>query len=176
MIETSSKNPYRPGVGVRPLYLAGRDAPLRRFDAMLRAAPEQQANMRVTGLRGVGKTVLLETFAERAQEHGWEPAFMELQPGHNTDVLLSAAIGSLLERTQQRLSRMARLRSAAGRALRSSSLRVELGGGLAVGLVRLRARGGPGAGALRHNRARPRQRTRRRRAAPGRGAADPRRA
>jgi hypothetical protein len=124
MIETSSKNPYRPGVGVRPLYLAGRDAPLRRFDAMLRAAPEQQANMRVTGLRGVGKTVLLETFAERAQEHGWEPAFMELQPGHNTDVLLSAAIGSLLERTQQRLSRMARLRSAAGRALRSSSLRV----------------------------------------------------
>jgi hypothetical protein len=124
MIETSSKNPYRPGVGVRPLYLAGRDAPLRRFDAMLRAAPEQQANMRVTGLRGVGKTVLLETFAERAQEHNWEPAFMELQPAHNTDTLLSTAIGSLLERTQQRLSRMARLRSAAGKALRSSSLSV----------------------------------------------------
>jgi hypothetical protein len=34
---------------------------------MLRAAPEQQTNMRVTGLRGVGKTVLLETFAEHAQ-------------------------------------------------------------------------------------------------------------
>jgi len=124
MIKTSGKNPYRPGVGVRPLYLAGRDAPLRRFDAMLRAAPEQQANMRVTGLRGVGKTVLLETFAERAQEHDWEPAFMELQPAHNTDTLLAAAIGSLLERTRQRLSRMARLRSAAGRALRSTSLQV----------------------------------------------------
>src|ERR1700730_11700117 len=77
MTETSDKNPYRPGVGVRPLYLAGRDAPLRRFAAMLRAAPEQPANMRVTGLRGVGKTVLLETYAERAQEHDWEPAFME---------------------------------------------------------------------------------------------------
>jgi len=124
MTNTSGKNPYRPGVGVRPLYLAGRDAPLRRFDAMLRAAPEQQANMRVTGLRGVGKTVLLKTFAERAQEHDWEPAFMELAPAHNTDTLLSAAIGTLLGRTRERLSRMARLRSAAGRALRSSSLSV----------------------------------------------------
>jgi hypothetical protein len=124
MTKTSGKNPYRPGVGVRPLYLAGREAPLRRFDAMLRAAPEQQANMRVTGLRGVGKTVLLETFAESAREHDWEPAFMELQPGHNTNVATAAAIGSLLERTRQRLSRLARLRSAAGRALRSTSLEV----------------------------------------------------
>src|SRR5947208_3490966 len=72
MTQVSSKNPYRPGVGVRPLYLAGRDAPLRRFGAMLRAAPEQPASMRVTGLRGVGKTVLLEEFADRGQELGWE--------------------------------------------------------------------------------------------------------
>jgi hypothetical protein len=124
MTQVSGKNPYRPGVGVRPLYLAGRDAPLRRFDAMLRSAPEQQANMRVTGLRGVGKTVLLETFAEQAQGVDWEPAFMELQPAHNTDTAIVTAIGSLLERTRERLSRMARLRSAAGKALRSGSLSV----------------------------------------------------
>jgi hypothetical protein len=54
MTKASGKNPYRPGVGVRPLYLAGREGPLQRFDAMLRAAPEQQANMRVSGLRGLG--------------------------------------------------------------------------------------------------------------------------
>jgi hypothetical protein len=124
MTDTSSKNPYRPGVDVRPLYLAGREAPLRRFDAMLRAAPEQQANMRVTGLRGVGKTVLLETFAEHARERDWEPAFMELQPAHNTDSALATAIGSLLELAHKRLSRMARVRSAAGKALRSTSLSV----------------------------------------------------
>ncbi len=124
MTEVSGKNPYRPGVGVRPLYLAGRVAPLRRFDAMLRAAPEQQANMRLTGLRGVGKTVLLETFSEHARELDWEPAFMEMQPAHNTDDAMRAAIGSLLERTRQRLSRLARLRSAAGKALRSTGLSV----------------------------------------------------
>ncbi len=124
MTDASGKNPYRPGVGVRPLYLAGRDAPVRRFDAMLRAAPEQQANMRVTGLRGVGKTVLLETFAERAQEVDWEPAFMELQPAHNTDAAIASAVASLLARTEQRLSRLARLRSAAGKALRATSLSV----------------------------------------------------
>jgi AAA ATPase domain len=124
MTDASGKNPYRPGVGVRPLYLAGREAPLRRFDAMLRAAPEQQANMRVTGLRGVGKTVLLETFAEHARERDWEPAFMELQPAHNTDSALATAIGSLLGLTHKRLSRLARVRSAAGKALRSTSLSV----------------------------------------------------
>jgi hypothetical protein len=124
MTEDSGKNPYRPGVGVRPLYLAGREAPLRRFDAMLRAAPEQQANMRVTGLRGVGKTVLLEVFADHAQSVEWEPAFMELQPAHYTDAAIRTALGSLLERTRRRLSRLARLRSVAGKALRASSLSV----------------------------------------------------
>ena len=122
MTQVSGKNPYRPGVGVRPLYLAGREAPLRRFAAMLRAAPEQQASMRVTGLRGVGKSVLLEEFADHAQELDWEPALLELQPSHNTDEALTAVLGALLERTRQRLSRRERLRSAAGRALRAASL------------------------------------------------------
>jgi hypothetical protein len=104
------------------MYLAGRDAPLRRFDAMLRASPEQQANMRVTGLRGVGKTVLLEVFAEHAQAQEWEPALIELQPGHNTDAAIAATLRSLMERVRQRLSRLARLRSIAGKALTSTTL------------------------------------------------------
>jgi DNA-binding transcriptional ArsR family regulator len=91
---------------------------------MLRAAPEQQASMRVTGLRGVGKTVLLGAFAEQAGEANWEPAELELQPSHNTDEALQAAIGGLLERSRARLSRLERLRAAAGRTLKSGSLSV----------------------------------------------------
>jgi nucleoside-triphosphatase THEP1 len=118
------ENPYRPGVGIRPLYLAGRDPSLRRFAAMLRAAPEQPASMRITGLRGVGKTVLLGAFAERAEEANWEAAELELQPSHNTDESLGDAIARLLERTRTRLSRLERLRVAAGRTLRKGSLSV----------------------------------------------------
>jgi hypothetical protein len=124
MSQDSEKNPYRPGVGVRPLYLAGREGSLRRFGAMLRAAPEQPASMRITGLRGVGKTVLLEEFADHASEAGWEPAFLELQPSHNTDEALRQTLALLLERTRERLSRRERLRKATGRALRAASLSV----------------------------------------------------
>jgi hypothetical protein len=72
----------------------------------------------------VGKTVLLEEFSDHARSADWEPAFMELQPAHNTDAAIRAALGSLLERARRRLSRMARLRSVAGKALRASSLSV----------------------------------------------------
>ncbi len=111
-------------MGVRPLYLAGRDPSLHRFAAMLRAAPELQANMRITGLRGVGKTVLLGAFSELAVEANWEPAEFEFQPGHNTDEALQGALGGLLQRTRERVSRFERLRATAGQAIRSRSLSV----------------------------------------------------
>lgn len=122
MTPSFRKNPYRPGVGVRPLYLAGRDRSLARFSAMLRAAPEIQASMRVTGLRGVGKTVLLGAFSDASEELNWQPAEFELQPSHNTDGALGEALTGLLATTRARLSNMARFRAAAGKALRAGRL------------------------------------------------------
>src|SRR2546423_15476016 len=89
------KNPFRPGVGTRPVYLAGRDAPIRRFRSVLRAAPEQPANMRLTGLRGVGKSVLLSEFERVAAMDGWAAASLELQPGHNASDPLVGVLTSL---------------------------------------------------------------------------------
>lgn len=120
MTQTLGKNPYRPGVGTRPLHLAGRDMPLRRFRAMLRAAPEQPANMRLTGLRGVGKTVLLHEFEQVAKAQDWASAFLEVQPGHNTDQTLVQALAGTLASARERLSRMERLRKAVGNAARQA--------------------------------------------------------
>jgi DNA-binding transcriptional ArsR family regulator len=114
------KNPFRPGVGTRPLHLAGRDKPMRRFQAMLRAAPEQPANMRLTGLRGVGKTVLLGEFQAIAEESGWASAMLEFQPGHNAEAPLVSAVTSVAQDSKERLSRVERIKKAVGTAARSA--------------------------------------------------------
>lgn len=116
MTEASGSNPFRPGVGTRPLHLAGRDAEMRRFGSVLRGAPENPANVRLTGLRGVGKTVLLHEFERIAEKDGWAVAFVELQPRHNRDATLAESLVTLCSRTKERLSKVERLRAAAGKA------------------------------------------------------------
>src|SRR5690349_20556969 len=64
------KNPYRPGAGHMPPYLAGREGEYEEFDRLLEQE-EILENLVLTGLRGVGKTVLLETFKPRAIKAGW---------------------------------------------------------------------------------------------------------
>jgi|SRR5881394_90190 len=64
------KNPYRPGAGHMPPYLAGREGEYAEFDRLLQQ-DEILENLVLTGLRGVGKTVLLEMFKPRALGAGW---------------------------------------------------------------------------------------------------------
>jgi hypothetical protein len=64
------KNPYRPGAGHMPPHLAGREREYAEFDRLLKQV-EILENVVLTGLRGVGKTVLLETFKPRAVQEGW---------------------------------------------------------------------------------------------------------
>lgn len=57
-------NPFRPGAGVDPPYLAGRERELDIFDGVLRSTRDgNMKNVLLYGLRGVGKTVLLGKFA-----------------------------------------------------------------------------------------------------------------
>lgn len=64
------QNPYRPGAGHKPPYLAGRDKEQSEFRRLLRQTTIFE-NLILTGLRGVGKTVLLETFKPIAIEEKW---------------------------------------------------------------------------------------------------------
>ncbi len=63
-------NPFRPGNGQKPVYMAGRDKEQRQFESTVRDVTVAQ-NLIVTGLRGVGKTVLLEELKPIAQRNGW---------------------------------------------------------------------------------------------------------
>lgn len=68
--EAPFKNPFRPGAGHQPPHLAGRQREQDDFDKLL----EQDTileNVVLTGLRGVGKTVLLDTFKPLAIKKGW---------------------------------------------------------------------------------------------------------
>jgi hypothetical protein len=60
-----------------PRYLAGREREYAEFDRLL-GQDEILENLVLTGLRGVGKTVLLEKFKSRALEHGWVWASADL--------------------------------------------------------------------------------------------------
>ena len=63
-------NPFRPGAGHPPPYLAGRDAERGELIRLLGQRTILE-NLVLTGLRGVGKTVLLDSFKPLAVERGW---------------------------------------------------------------------------------------------------------
>ena len=64
------KNPFRPGAGHMPPFLAGREKEINEFLELLKQDTILD-NMVLTGLRGVGKTVLLETLKPKAIANDW---------------------------------------------------------------------------------------------------------
>lgn len=88
------RNPYAPGAGQRPPELAGRDRELQQFEVVLervaRGRPER--SMVVTGLRGVGKTVLLNTFKSMAMQRLWGTGKIEARPDQSIRRPVAAAL------------------------------------------------------------------------------------
>jgi hypothetical protein len=74
-------NPYAPGAGTPPPELAGRDGERSNFGVLLKrlAAGRSEQNLALWGLRGVGKTVLLNRFASEAEDAGWGTGYVELR-------------------------------------------------------------------------------------------------
>jgi hypothetical protein len=73
-------NPYTPNAGARPPLLAGRSNELDAFELLLgrlRRGYTAQS-MIIIGLRGVGKTVLLGEFLDKARERGWTTVDAEI--------------------------------------------------------------------------------------------------
>jgi hypothetical protein len=66
----SIANPFKPGAGHSPPYLAGRETEKEAFSTLLRQETIL-SNLVLTGLRGVGKTVLLEELKPIARNSRW---------------------------------------------------------------------------------------------------------
>ena len=88
------RNPYAPAAGQRPPELAGRDRELARFDVVLervaRGRPER--SLVLTGLRGVGKTVLLNALRSQAIGRLWGTGKIEARPDQSIRRPVAAAL------------------------------------------------------------------------------------
>lgn len=145
------RNPYTPNAGAQPITLAGRTSQLDSFDLLLgrlkRGRTEQ--SMIIKGLRGVGKTVLLGQFRQKALETDWVVLEIEVQKHDDTEfrrTIAGKARTALLE-----LSPKARWTDRARRAaavLKSFSLSVDPSGALQFGLDLERAEGAADHGDL----------------------------
>lgn len=96
------RNPYAPGAGQRPPELAGRDEQQRMFDVVLErtAKGRPERSIILTGLRGVGKTVLLNTLRSAAVRAGWGTGKFEARPEQG----MRRPLGSALHMAVRELS------------------------------------------------------------------------
>ncbi|MBU9763354.1 ATP-binding protein [Mycobacterium sp. TNTM28] len=80
-------NPYTPNAGATPPVVVGRDDQQRSFDLLLARLEKgrTEQSMIITGLRGVGKTVLLREFHKKAAARKWATIDVEISKHDNDD-------------------------------------------------------------------------------------------
>jgi len=109
------RNPFSPGAGTPPPELAGRDELLETvriaIERVRRGLPTK--SVLLVGLRGVGKTVLLDRMRDDAEAAGIHTARIEAPEGRS----LPAMLAPQLRQALLRLSRNARAKDLAQRAL-----------------------------------------------------------
>jgi hypothetical protein len=108
-------NPFNPGAGTRPPALVGREGQIDAMDVTLQRllrGTNGQSQM-LTGLRGVGKTVLLNEFEESALSHGYFHEHIEV----SEDGVLAPAIAAAMRRVLLSMDAKRRIGDAVQRAL-----------------------------------------------------------
>jgi len=92
------KNPYTPNAGARPPELAGRNPQIESFRILVGRlkAGATEKSLIITGLRGVGKTVLLNAFEDMAEAEGFRTSFRELDSSSSISELLARDVQKTL--------------------------------------------------------------------------------
>jgi DNA polymerase III delta prime subunit len=136
------RNPYAPGAGQRPPELAGRDEQLDAFDVVLervaRGRPER--SIVLTGLRGVGKTVLLNALRSSAVRAGWGTGKLEARP----DQSLRRPLASAVHQAVRELGPAGGSGDHALGVVKAFAQREPVGAGAGRGAAKLRDRWNPG--------------------------------
>ena len=110
-----TRNPFAPGAGARPPELAGRESIIDAANVAMQRIRRgrQEKSQMLLGLRGVGKTVLLNRLAQLAEDMGSIVVPLEAPEGQRLAAFLAPALKSVL----LRLSRVAQARELAQRGL-----------------------------------------------------------
>lgn len=92
------KNPFSPGAGSPPPELVGRDAILEQARILLGRVQQKkpEKSMLLTGLRGVGKTVLLNEIKRMGEAAGYHTISIEAHEGKALGTLIAPYLRSLL--------------------------------------------------------------------------------
>lgn len=109
------RNPFNPGAGSRPPLLVGRDDQIEAMTVAIQrlALGRFERSLLLKGLRGVGKTVLLNEFGRIADQEGWLHSHLEA----TEDVRIASAMATLARRVLLELSVKERAKARARRAL-----------------------------------------------------------
>jgi AAA ATPase domain len=128
-----ARNPYQPGVGTTPPYLADREEQLLRFRGYLRDFPSKRRNIRLSGLRGVGKTVLLKEYRAAARERDWVVIRRDLTARLCRESDFAVAIADDLETAIRAFSTTAKVKAMlAGARAAVGEITIGLPGGVSV--------------------------------------------
>src|SRR5438552_11598545 len=92
------KNPFSPGAGSPPPELVGRDPILEQARILLGRIKQKrpEKSMLLTGLRGVGKTVLLNEIERLAQDAEYRTISIEAHEGKSLGSLIAPYLRALL--------------------------------------------------------------------------------
>lgn len=128
-------NPYTPNAGAKPEVLGGRDSEVGSFATLLKRLEKgrTEQSMIITGLRGVGKTVLLNEFRRIADEAHWQVIDFEASK-HDNDWFrqtLFAQLRTTLLRISPRAKWTERMKEAAS-VLTSFAMSVDQEGTLSL--------------------------------------------
>ena len=118
------RNPYAPGAGQRPPELAGRDRELQQFEVTLErvASGRPERSMVLSGLRGVGKTVLLNALRGQAVRRAWGTGKIEARPDQSIRIPIAQAVHAAVREVAHRHRDPDRVDEVAG-VLKSFALR-----------------------------------------------------